>query len=74
MFELGKFLLLVGAIIIVLGLVLVFTGKFNLPLGRLPGDFMFRSKSTTFYFPLATSLLLSAILSLIFWLVGRGRH
>jgi len=74
MFELGKFLLLVGAIIIVLGLVLVFTGKFNLPLGRLPGDFMFRGKSTTVYFPLATSLLLSVILSLIFWLIGRGRH
>ncbi|HEY6348420.1 MAG TPA: DUF2905 domain-containing protein [Candidatus Angelobacter sp.] len=74
MFELGKFLVLAGGIIVVLGLVLVFTGKFNLLFGRLPGDFIYRGKSTTVYFPLATSLILSVILSLIFWLIGRGRH
>jgi len=74
MVELGKFLLLVGVVIIILGAVLLFTGKLNLPLGRLPGDFVYRGKSTVFYFPLATSLLLSTILSLIFWLVGRSRH
>ena len=74
MVELGKFLVLVGVVIIILGAVLLFTGKLNLPLGRLPGDFVYRGKNTVFYFPLATSLLLSAILSLIFWLVGRSRH
>jgi len=74
MVELGKFLLLLGAVIIILGAVLLFTGKLNLPLGRLPGDFVYRGKNTAFYFPLATSLLLSAILSLIFWLIGRSRH
>jgi len=74
MVEVGKFLLLVGAVIIILGAVLLFTGKLNLPVGRLPGDFVYRGKNSVFYFPLATSLLLSAILSLIFWLIGSSRH
>jgi len=74
MFELGKLLLLVGGIIIVLGLVLLFAGKLNLPLGRLPGDIVYRGKNTTFYFPLATCIIVSLILSLILWLIGRGRH
>ena len=72
--ELGKFLLLVGGMIIVLGAVLLVAGRFNLPLGRLPGDMVYRGKNTVVYFPLATSLILSAILSLIFWLIGRSRH
>jgi len=73
-FELGKFLLIVGGIIVVLGLVLLFAGKFNLPIGRLPGDIVYRGKNTVFYFPLATSIILSIVLSLIFWLIGRSRH
>ena len=74
MFELGKLLLLVGGIIIVLGAVLLFAGKLHLPLGRLPGDIVYRGKSTTFYFPLATCIIVSVILSLILWLIGKGRH
>ncbi|HEY6969031.1 MAG TPA: DUF2905 domain-containing protein [Candidatus Angelobacter sp.] len=72
--ELGKFLVLIGGIIVVLGLVLLLAGKFNLPLGRLPGDIVYRGKNTTFYFPLATSIILSVILSLIFWFIGRSRR
>jgi len=74
MVELGKLLLLVGGIVIMLGLMLILAGKFNLPFGRLPGDFTYRGRNTTVYFPLATSLVLSVILSLIFWLIGRGRQ
>jgi len=74
MLDLGKLLLIFGAILVAVGAVLVFAGKLNLPLGRLPGDFRYHGKNTTIYFPLATSLLLSVILSLIFWLIGRGRH
>jgi len=74
MFELGKFLLIAGGIIVVLGLVLLLAGRLNLPLGRLPGDMVYRGKNTVFYFPLATSIILSIILSLIFWLIGRSRH
>jgi hypothetical protein len=45
----------------------------NLPLGRLPGDFLYRNKHTTIYFPLATSLLLSIILSLLLYLLNHFR-
>jgi hypothetical protein len=74
MTELGKLLLVVGGLIVLIGVVLLVAGRWNLPLGRLPGDFVFRGKNTTFYFPLATSILLSVILSLIFWLLSRGRR
>ena len=74
MADLGKLLLLFGAILLFLGAVLVLAGRFNLPIGRLPGDIVYRGKNTVFYFPLMTSIIVSVILSLIFWLIGRGRH
>lgn len=74
MADLGKMLLLLGGVIVLIGAVLVFAGRFNLPIGRLPGDIVYRGKNTVFYFPLATSILLSIILSLLFWLFGRSRH
>jgi hypothetical protein len=58
----GKLLVIVGLIIAAIGL-LVMTG---LPLGRLPGDITVRRGNTTFYFPLATSILLSILLTLLF--------
>lgn len=63
-----------GALIIVVGLVLMLLGRTNLPWGRLPGDVLYRGKNGTFYFPLATSILLSVLLSLILYLVGRFRR
>lgn len=74
MVELGKVLLLIGGVIVVIGGLLMVAGRSNLPIGRLPGDIVYRGKHTVFYFPLATSIVLSIILSLIFWLLGRGRH
>ena len=47
------------------GIILILAGKVNLPIGRLPGDIVYRGKNTTFYFPLVTSILLSVILSLV---------
>ena len=73
MVELGKLLLLLGGVIIVIGVALLFAGRMHLPLGRLPGDFVYRGKNTVFYFPLGTSILLSIILSLILWLFSRSR-
>ncbi len=72
--ELGKVLLRTGAGLVVLGLVLVFVGKTGIPLGRLPGDFVYRGKNTTFYLPLATSFVLSVLLSVVLYLVGRFRQ
>ena len=71
MSGLGRLLILVGGCILLLGLLLTLAGKANLPLGRLPGDISYRGKNVTFYFPLATSILLSIVLSIIFWFVGR---
>jgi hypothetical protein len=72
--ELGKLLLLVGGIIILIGAVLLLAGRLHLPLGRLPGDIVYRGKNTVFYFPIVTCIVISVVLSLIFWLLGRGRH
>jgi len=50
---------------------LLIAGRMNLPLGRLPGDIIYRSKHTTFYFPLVTSIILSVVLSVVLYLVSR---
>jgi uncharacterized protein HemY len=63
----GKWLVVVGLLMAGVG-VLVMLG---LPLGRLPGDFQYRRGNTTFYFPLATSILVSVILSVLFALLRR---
>ena len=69
--DLGKMLMVFGAVLLGAGVLLTFAGRWNLPLGRLPGDIVYRGKNTVFYFPLATSLLISIVLSLIFYLIGR---
>ena len=71
MISLGRLLLVFGLVMAGIGLLMVLAGKSNLPLGRLPGDFTFRRGSFTFYFPLATSILVSLLLSFILWLLRR---
>ena len=72
--ELGKGLILFGVVLVVAGIVLMALGRLNWPLGRLPGDIVYRGKNTTVYFPLATSILVSAVLSLLLYFVGRWRR
>ena len=74
MTDLGKLLLLVGGVIIIVGAALLLAGRLHLPLGRLPGDIVYRGKNTVFYFPIVTCIVISVVLSLIFWLLGRWRH
>ena len=70
MSEIGKLLIVFGALIAVVGVVIVLAGR--LPwIGRLPGDIYVRRGNFTFYFPLATSILVSIVLTLVFWLFGR---
>ena len=66
-------LVLLGGLLLVVGVVLIFAGKMHLPIGRLPGDIVYRGKHTTFYFPVVTCLLLSVILSLVLYFVNRTR-
>ena len=69
--EIGKILIGIGIVLIVIGGVFMLLGRSGLPLGRLPGDLLYRGKNTTFYFPLATSILVSVVLSLIFLVISR---
>jgi hypothetical protein len=73
MTEFGKLLVLLGVMLAVAGIVLMLLGRTHLP-GRLPGDFVYRGKHTTVYFPLATSILLSVVLSLVLYAIGRWRR
>jgi len=69
--DLGKFLLITGLVIAATGALLLLF-KNGIPfLGKLPGDIVIQRKNFTFYFPIATSILLSIILSLIFYFLGR---
>jgi hypothetical protein len=69
--EFGKILIFVGGLMVVFGLVLVLAGRAHLPIGRLPGDIVYRGKNTTVYFPIVTSIVLSIVLSLVLYLIGR---
>ena len=74
MTDFGKILIVLGVVLVVAGIVLVLLGRTNLPIGRLPGDILYRGKNTTFYFPLATSILLSVVLSLVLYIISRFRR
>lgn len=74
MADLGKVLVFVGVVLAVGGLLLILLGRTNLPLGRLPGDIVYRGKNSTFYFPLATSILLSVVLSILLYVISRFRR
>jgi hypothetical protein len=68
--SLGKILLVIGLVIAGLGLILLLAGKIPW-IGRLPGDFFYRGKNFSFYFPLMTSLIASVILTIVLWFISR---
>jgi Protein of unknown function (DUF2905) len=69
--DLGKVLIGVGGLLVIVGILVVIGGRLHLPVGRLPGDVVYRGKNTTFYFPIVTSIVLSVLLSLVFYVIGR---
>jgi len=70
MSDVGKLLIVFGLLIAAVGVVVVLAGR--LPwLGRLPGDIHLQRGNWTFYFPLTTSIAVSVVLTLAFWLIGR---
>ncbi len=71
--DLGRILVFVGGLLLVFGLIILLAGKIGLPIGRLPGDIVYRGKNATFFFPLMTCILLSVILSLVLYVVNRMR-
>ena len=67
--SLGKYFIIFGAIILAAGLILTFFPKLNF-FGKLPGDIEIKRDNFTFYFPIVTSIVLSVLLTLIFWLIS----
>jgi hypothetical protein len=69
--ELGKALLAFGLLIALIGALLLLAGRFGFPLGRLPGDFAYRGKNVSVFIPIGTSILISIVLSAVFYLISR---
>ncbi len=72
--DLGRLLVGVGLVLLIAGGLLLLLGRTGIPLGRLPGDISYRGRNLSVYFPLGTSILLSVVLTLIFYLLSRFRR
>jgi hypothetical protein len=69
--QLGRLLVVAGLVLVVMGAAVIALTKLNLPLGRLPGDFVWRGKNSVIYFPWVTCLVLSVVGTLVMWLLRR---
>lgn len=66
--EISKYIMIIGVIVFLIGLIMQF-----IPIGRLPGDIMIKKEHSTFYFPITTCIVISIVLSLFFYFVGKFR-
>ena len=71
MVPLGRMLIVLGLGLAAFGVLLTFADRLPFRLGRLPGDIFIQGKNSTFYFPLVTCLILSALFSLVLWIFRR---
>ncbi|GIT97862.1 DUF2905 domain-containing protein [Sulfurovum sp. TSL1] len=71
MSDIGKSLIFMGMVIIIVGMVLLFSDRLPFNLGKLPGDISIKKENFSFYFPITTSILISIIVSLLFYLFNR---
>jgi hypothetical protein len=69
--DIGRIIVVLGGVLVVVGLVFMLLGRAHVPIGRLPGDVVYRGKNSTFYFPIVTCIVTSVVLSLIMWLLGK---
>jgi len=72
--DLGKMLLGIGLLLAAIGALILLAGRIGLPFGRFPGDFSYKGKNVSFYFPLGTSILISIVLSVLLFLISRFRR
>jgi len=68
---LGRLLIVVGVFLVIAGLAVTYGGRLPIRLGRLPGDIAIHGKNSSFYFPITTCIVLSALLSLVMWILRR---
>jgi len=72
--DLGRILIGLGLLLLIVGTAIILLGKIGLPFGRLPGDISYRGKSVSVFFPLGSSILLSIVLSVVFYILSRLRR
>ncbi len=72
--ELGKTLLGIGLLLACVGALVLIAGRIGLPLGRLPGDFAYRGRRVSVYFPLGTSILISVLLTVLLYVISHLRR
>jgi hypothetical protein len=68
MMGIGKLLMTIGVVLFIIGFLMQF-----IQIGKLPGDIVFKKGNTTFYFPIITSIIISLVLSLLFYFIGKFR-
>jgi hypothetical protein len=68
MMGIGKLLMTIGVVLFIIGFLMQF-----IQIGKLPGDIVFKKGNTTFYFPIMTSIIISLVLSLLFYFIGKFR-
>jgi hypothetical protein len=69
--PLGRLLITLGIVLVAAGLLVTFAGRLPVRLGRLPGDIYIHGKNSSFYFPLTTCIVLSALFSLVLWILRK---
>jgi hypothetical protein len=67
----GRAIIALGILLVVIGLAIEIGPRLPFRIGRLPGDIYIHGKNTTFYFPIVTCILVSAVLTLVMWLFNR---
>ena len=69
--SLGRLLITLGVVLVAAGLLVTFAGRLPVRLGHLPGDIYIHGKNSSFYFPLSTCIVLSALFSLVLWILRK---
>ena len=69
--SLGRLLIALGIVLVAAGLLVTFAGRLPVRLGRLPGDIYIHGKNSSFYFPLTTCIVLSALFSVVMWILRK---
>jgi hypothetical protein len=72
--DLGRMLVGIGALLLVIGAAVILLGKTGIPFGRIPGDISYRGKNVSVFVPLGSSILLSIVLSIVFYILARLRR
>ena len=71
MADIGKSIIFIGIVIVIIGMILLYSDKLPFNLGKLPGDIAIKKENYSFYFPITTSIIVSIVLTLLLYLFGK---